>query len=183
MCWRRASSRNLSSEGGPLADGFFTAEPGTPAAHEALLALPYPCLSLLHHHGTESDGTAYDSGNVEPKRGFGHIAFTTEDGTLLLRHGFCSMHVMARTALWCCVRSVRQLRSPGIRRCAGASCSSCLARPCVRACAGVGFKKKPDEGRMKGLAFALDPDGCVPLRACWPAHGVSRCFAPAQVLD
>ena len=24
---------------------------------------------------------------------------------------------------------------------------------------GVGFKKKPDEGRMKGLAFALDPDG------------------------
>ncbi len=23
---------------------------------------------------------------------------------------------------------------------------------------GVGFKKKPDEGRMKGLAFALDPD-------------------------
>jgi len=25
--------------------------------------------------------------------------------------------------------------------------------------AGVGFKKKPNEGRMKGLAFALDPDG------------------------
>jgi len=25
--------------------------------------------------------------------------------------------------------------------------------------AGVGFRKKPDEGRMKGLAFALDPDG------------------------
>lgn len=24
---------------------------------------------------------------------------------------------------------------------------------------GVAFKKKPDEGRMKGLAFALDPDG------------------------
>lgn len=24
---------------------------------------------------------------------------------------------------------------------------------------GVSFKKKPDEGRMKGLAFALDPDG------------------------
>lgn len=22
------------------------------------------------------------------------------------------------------------------------------------------FHKKPDEGRMKGLAFALDPDGC-----------------------
>ena len=25
--------------------------------------------------------------------------------------------------------------------------------------AGVTFKKKPDEGRMKGLAFAYDPDG------------------------
>merc|ERR1719386_551387 len=25
--------------------------------------------------------------------------------------------------------------------------------------AGVKFRKKPDEGRMKGLAFALDPDG------------------------
>mmetsp|Transcript_122377 Transcript_122377/g.222594 ORF Transcript_122377/g.222594 Transcript_122377/m.222594 type:complete len:393 (+) Transcript_122377:84-1262(+) len=25
--------------------------------------------------------------------------------------------------------------------------------------AGVGFQKKPNEGRMKGLAFALDPDG------------------------
>ena len=25
--------------------------------------------------------------------------------------------------------------------------------------AGVAFKKKPDEGRMKGLAFAYDPDG------------------------
>jgi len=25
--------------------------------------------------------------------------------------------------------------------------------------AGVSFQKKPDEGRMKGLAFALDPDG------------------------
>jgi 4-hydroxyphenylpyruvate dioxygenase-like putative hemolysin len=24
---------------------------------------------------------------------------------------------------------------------------------------GVTFKKKPDEGRMKGLAFAYDPDG------------------------
>ena len=25
--------------------------------------------------------------------------------------------------------------------------------------AGVAFRKRPDEGRMKGLAFALDPDG------------------------
>jgi lactoylglutathione lyase len=25
--------------------------------------------------------------------------------------------------------------------------------------AGVRFQKRPDEGRMKGIAFALDPDG------------------------
>ena len=25
--------------------------------------------------------------------------------------------------------------------------------------AGVAFQKRPDEGRMKGLAFCLDPDG------------------------
>lgn len=25
--------------------------------------------------------------------------------------------------------------------------------------AGYSFKKKPDEGRMKGLAFVYDPDG------------------------
>lgn len=61
-------------------EGLFTEEPGTKAAHSALFSLPYPSLSLLHHHGTESDDTAYDSGNVEPRRGFGHIAFTTEDG-------------------------------------------------------------------------------------------------------
>lgn len=27
--------------------------------------------------------------------------------------------------------------------------------------AGVQFKKKPNDGRMKGLAFAYDPDGSV----------------------
>lgn len=37
--------------------------------------------------------------------------------------------------------------------------------------AGVSFKKKPDEGRMKGLAFAYDPDGYwveLVKRACEP---------------
>ena len=29
--------------------------------------------------------------------------------------------------------------------------------------AGVAFQKKPDGGRMKGLAFALDPDGTSSL--------------------
>ena len=28
--------------------------------------------------------------------------------------------------------------------------------------AGIPFKKKPNNGRMKGLAFAYDPDGYTP---------------------
>jgi lactoylglutathione lyase len=31
--------------------------------------------------------------------------------------------------------------------------------------AGIPFKKKPNDGRMKGLAFAYDPDGYTPLFA------------------
>ena len=30
---------------------------------------------------------------------------------------------------------------------------------------GVAFQKKPDKGRMKGLAFAYDPDRCPPTVA------------------
>lgn len=119
----------------------FTAEAGTPAAHTALFSLPYPTLSLLHHHGTESDDTKYDSGNVEPKRGFGHIAFTTEDGTR-----------------WAWMRACCEVGSCN-KLCVDAVYASCE----VLEAAGVAFKKKPDEGRMKGLAFALDPDGYVPL--------------------
>lgn len=55
-----------------------------------------------------------NNGNVEPYRGFGHIAVMTKD-------------VYAASA---------ELES-----------------------VGVNFQKRPDEGRMKGLAFALDPDG------------------------
>jgi len=41
--------------------------------------------------------------------------------------------------------------------------------------AGVKFRKKPDEGRMKGLAFALDPDGywveiCRREKLGWPEY-------------
>jgi lactoylglutathione lyase len=54
------------------------------------------------------------SGNIEPHRGFGHIAVAVPDV-----YAICD-----------------ELDK-----------------------AGVAFRKKPDEGRMKGLAFALDPDG------------------------
>lgn len=91
-------------------DGSFSAEPGTAEAHSALFSLRYPVLSLLHHHGTESDDTVYDSGNVEPRRGFGHIAFTTEDGSSLFRHS--NMLFSPFTLRYRLVRSVRKLCGP-----------------------------------------------------------------------
>ena len=49
---------------------------GTAAAHDALFTpASYQKLCLTHVHGTEADDTVYDSGNNEPKRGCGHIAF------------------------------------------------------------------------------------------------------------
>lgn len=72
-------------------------------------------LELTHNHGSETDDTfAVNNGNVEPHRGFGHIAVMTPD-------------VYAASA---------ELESRGVR-----------------------FQKRPDEGRMKGIAFALCPDG------------------------
>ena len=34
----------------------------------------------------------------------------------------------------------------------------------------VSFRKKPDEGRMKGLAFAYDPDGLCASKPCRLTH-------------
>ncbi len=72
-------------------------------------------IRLCHVHGSENDDSfAINTGNVEPHRGFGHIAVMTPD-------------VYAAS---------EELEA-----------------------AGVKFQKRPNEGRMKGLAFALDPDG------------------------
>jgi len=91
--------------------------PGCKEAEQALLSLHYgeSCLKLSHTAGSEGDASfAINSGNVEPHRGFGHIAVMTPD-------------VYAAS---------EELEA-----------------------AGVKFQKRPNEGRMKGLAFALDPDG------------------------
>lgn len=73
------------------------------------------CLELTHNYGSENDDNfQVNNGNVEPFRGFGHIAVMTRD---------------VYTA-----------------------CDELEANGCK-------FQKKPDEGKMKGIAFVLDPDG------------------------
>ena len=90
-------------------------EPGTEEAHKFLWNFDGVTLELTHNHGTEDDeNLKYNNGNVEPNRGFGHIAFCTEDV-------YASCEILEKN--------------------------------------GVKFQKKPDDGRMKGIAFALDPDG------------------------
>ncbi len=91
-------------------------EAGKPA-EMATWSLDYgeSCLELTHNWGTEDDDNfVVNNGNVEPYRGFGHIAVMTPD---------------------------------------------VYAASDELDAAGVKFQKKPNEGRMKGLAFALDPDG------------------------
>lgn len=89
--------------------------PGTPDAEAYLWNFGGVTLELTHNYGSETDDTfVVNNGNVEPHRGFGHIAVMTKDVYA------SSIELEAN---------------------------------------GVGFRKRPDEGRMKGIAFALDPDG------------------------
>ena len=93
----------------------YNLEPGTKESEDYLWSMTGTCLELTHNHGSETDDTfMVNNGNIEPNRGFGHLAVMTND-------------VYA---------ACEQLET-----------------------AGVKFQKKPDDGRMKGLAFALDPDG------------------------
>ncbi|KAF8820025.1 putative glyoxalase I [Cardiosporidium cionae] len=72
-------------------------------------------IELLHNHGSEKDDQfSVNNGNVEPHRGFGHIAFNTPD----------------------VIKAAEELEANGVK-----------------------FQKRPSEGRMKTIAFALDPDG------------------------
>lgn len=88
---------------------------GTPEAEAYVWNFNGVCLELTHNYGSETDDNfSVSNGNVEPYRGFGHIAVMTRD-------------VYATSA---------ELEANGVK-----------------------FQKRPDEGRMKGIAFALDPDG------------------------
>ena len=98
-----------SGAGPPAAPGSKAAEDFLWGDHSGVT------LELTHNWGTEEDDSfKINNGNVEPFRGFGHIAVYCND------------------VYKCC----EQLENNG-----------------------VSFQKRPDEGRMKGLAFALDPDG------------------------
>lgn len=98
-----------------LPEGEVPPTPGTPEAEKYLWNFKGVTLELTHNHGSEKDDKfEVNNGNVEPHRGFGHIAVMTKD-------------VYAAST---------ELEANG-----------------------VAFKKRPDEGRMKGLAFCLDPDG------------------------
>lgn len=98
-----------------LPEGETSPEPGTPEAEDYLWTMRGVCLELTHNYGSEDDvNFKVNNGNVEPHRGFGHIAVMTKDV-----YGACA-----------------ELENNGAK-----------------------FQKRPDEGKMKGIAFVLDPDG------------------------
>lgn len=102
---------------GILRDGVeWPSEVPSKASEKALWSMEYAStLELTHNWGSEDDPSwKANNGNVEPNRGFGHIAVAHVD----------------------VYQACEQLESNG-----------------------VAFQKKPNEGRMKGLAFVKDPDG------------------------
>lgn len=65
--------------GSPLPDTVYP-EPGTKASEQLLWDSPGVTLEFTHNHGAESyNGLEMCSGNVEPYRGFGHIAMNTDN--------------------------------------------------------------------------------------------------------
>ena len=58
----------------------YNLDPSSDEAKKFLWDFDGTCLELTHNHGTENDEDfKYHSGNEEPHRGFGHIAFYCED--------------------------------------------------------------------------------------------------------
>lgn len=113
--------------------------PGTACSEEYLWTMQGTCLELTHNWGSENDDSfKVNNGNVEPFRGFGHIAVMTRDV-----YGACD-----------------ELEA-----------------------AGVKFQKRPNDGRMKGLAFALDPDGYwIEVISRHPESPIVNKFTLAQTM-
>ena len=98
-----------------LPEGFTAPPSGTSESEQFLWTFDGTCLELTHNHDSENDASfTVNNGNVEPNRGFGHIALMTKD-----------VYAVSE-----------ELEADGVK-----------------------FQKRPNEGKMKGLAFALDPDG------------------------
>ncbi|KAF8819938.1 putative glyoxalase I [Cardiosporidium cionae] len=90
-------------------------EKDTLASEKYLWNMKGTAIELFHNHGSEKDDNfSVNNGNVEPYRGFGHIAFNTSN----------------------VFEAAEELEANGVK-----------------------FQKRPSEGRMKNIAFALDPDG------------------------
>ena len=58
--------------------------PGSKEAETYLWSMKGTTVELTHNHGSEIEGnehyiSSYESGNVEPNRGFGHLAIATND--------------------------------------------------------------------------------------------------------
>lgn len=107
-----------------------TPEPGSVEAHRYLWNFPGTTLELTHNYGTEKEeGPKYHPGNL-PQEGDRHR----------FRWRFSSAR---RDGFGHVAFSVHDVEE---------TCNELDT-------AGVKFQKKPNEGRMKGLAFALDPDG------------------------
>lgn len=121
-------------------EGVTLPEAGSKEAEDYLWNIDYPVLELTHNYGTESDDSyKVNNGNVEPYRGFGHIAMMTRDV-----YGACD-----------------KLEANGCK-----------------------FQKKPNEGRMKGLAFVLDPDGYwVEIVSRAPDSPVNNEYTLAQTMQ
>ena len=99
----------------PTSETVLPGPPGSAAAHRWLWQTDLAVLELeLAAVAEGQEPELFISGNVEPHRGFGHIAVHVEEV-----YSFCE-----------------NLEAAGIK-----------------------FQKKPDDGRMKGLAFALLPSG------------------------
>ena len=97
-------------------------------------------IELTHNWGTESDPSfaGYHSGNAAPQ-GFGHIGLVVPDVAAACAR-FDSLGVMFVSCDCCAQRRV------------GVLVTDLLVSYCLKV-------KRPDEGKMRNLAFIVDPDG------------------------